>query len=306
MEGTSEPDYILAKWLSGKLTAAEQRAFEKTEDFDLYKRIVEETDIIKLPKSDLSEKFEQQLAYNKRLEAAKVSRKVITFRPWLYGSAATFLLLLGLSLFWNTATVVTTGFAENRTIVLPDSSTVIINADTRLTYDEDTFIKDKKIKLSGEAYFKVQKGGRFKVTTENGSIQVLGTEFNVYSREALLKVFCDEGKVAVMVNSDSLVLTKGLGAFSNKNSGLQFTLDEDKSPQWRAGKSLFIKAPLSQVLAELKRQFNITLKSNDIDISRAYSGYFQYRDLKNALDGICQPMNITYTIKGDKVELRNK
>ena len=306
MEDPNDQEYILANWLAGKLSADELRVFEKGEDFELYKKIIAETDTLKLPKPDLKEKFQQQLRYNRNLADSKPTNKVISFKPWQYAAAASILLIVGLSFLWNSATVINTGFAENRTIILPDSSTVILNADTELTYDEDTFIKEKKIKLSGEAYFKVEKGGRFEVITDNGSVHVLGTEFNVYSRQTLLNVFCDEGKVAVMANNDSLLLTRGLGAFSKNKGILQFTPSEEKSPQWRAGRSVFVKAPLSQVFSELERQYNITLQHTDVNISRAYSGAFQHQDLKSALDRICQPMNIDYTIKKNKVELRNK
>ena len=305
-EDNNIPENRLAKWLEGTLTPEELKAFENSKDFEIYQKIADETATLKLPKPNLKEKFEEQLIFNNKLKTSPKIIKMKPIRPWMYAVAAGILLFFGLQLFLNQDTVITTNFAENKTITLPDNSTVIINAGSEIRYNADTFLASRHIQLLGEAYFKVEKGSQFKVQTTHGSIQVLGTKFNVYSRNTMLKVFCDEGKVAVVSQKDSLVLTKGMGAFTQANTKLQLTPIDFKSPQWQNGKLIFYRASLAEVLAEIEIQFDVSINADTIDINRLYTGTFKSDNLEAALNAVCIPMNISYTIADDNVQLQNK
>jgi len=305
-EDTNIPENKLAKWLIGKLTTTELDAFKKTKDYALYKKIAEESDKLKLPKPNLKEKFEQQLAYNKSLNKDLKQNKTRLLRPWIYSTAAAIALLLGLQLFLNQDKAITTDLATKQTITLPDGSIAVLNAASKLSYDENNFLKKRVLKLEGEAFFKVKKGSSFIVNTPNGTIKVLGTKFNVFTRKTTLRVFCDEGKVAVNSKGDNLVLTKGMGAFSKAGYSLQYTPSEIKSPQWRIGRSTFLERPLGEVVAELERQFNVKINVSDINTERLYTGTFTHQNLRIAMKAVCMPMNITYSINENNVQLHNK
>lgn len=98
---------------------------------------------------------------------------------------------------------------EIASLTLPDNSQVTLNAGSQVVYSGNRFNTRRKIQLTGEAYFKVTKGNTFSVVTTEGTVTVLGTTFNVRSRDEKLSVFCYTGKVKVSDPFKAVYLTKG-------------------------------------------------------------------------------------------------
>lgn len=91
-----------------------------------------------------------------------------------------------------------TGFGEKLDIELDDGSQVTLNANSVLRWTEDwQDNKGRQVVLEGEAFFEVkrQDGIPFTVVTDDVAVEVLGTSFNVDSRESSTRVYLDEGKV---------------------------------------------------------------------------------------------------------------
>ncbi len=93
----------------------------------------------------------------------------------------------------------TAGYGETRTVVLPDQSTVVLNANSSIRYDR-RWAQDKPrvVQLEGEAYFSVQhlqNNQSFTVHTDNLAVEVLGTEFNVLHRRGSTQVTLASGKI---------------------------------------------------------------------------------------------------------------
>ena len=206
---------------------------------------------------------------------------------------------------------------KTTTIILPDNSDVILNADSRIEYRRYGWLSDRKVNLKGEAYFSVKHGNRFTVVTEhNQKIVVTGTKFNVFTRNAQLEVKCFEGSISVETpKAKSISLVKGEGVRINKTEILpqHFEVDSIATPKWTKGEFYFNNLPLNIVLDELSRQFNITVTSEGISSeTRNYTGYFKHNNLPQALDLICIPMGFTYQISSDSTsviiyqELKNK
>jgi len=101
-----------------------------------------------------------------------------------------------------------TGYEETRTILLPDSTVVILNAHSSITYNSEFANKpNREISLQGNAYFKVKKKAdhrSFTVHANTVSITVLGTQFNVNARSRATEVVLTSGKVKVSVDDHSL------------------------------------------------------------------------------------------------------
>jgi ferric-dicitrate binding protein FerR (iron transport regulator) len=64
---------------------------------------------------------------------------------------------------------------------------LILNAASKLSFNEKKWADQRALTLEGEAFFKVQKGQTFSVNTTAGVITVLGTQFNVKERKTILK-----------------------------------------------------------------------------------------------------------------------
>ena len=99
-------------------------------------------------------------------------------------------------------------------VELPDGSSVIMNHNSSIQFDKD--FEERNISLQGEAYFDVVPSDvPFIVTTDLGEITVLGTRFNVNSREDDLEVEVETGKVELETGEENTKLFAGQGARFN-------------------------------------------------------------------------------------------
>jgi transmembrane sensor len=182
---------------------------------------------------------------------------------------------------------------------LPDGSQIALNAGSRIRYDQNNFGSERKVNLDGEAFFSVVKGSKFVVSTRNGNVTVLGTSFNVYSRDNEFIVTCVTGKVKVTSDDASIVINPGESSRLSDGKLVSSTVNNTEATTgWIKGEFTYENSPLNQVLGEIERQFNIKFVGGNFD-SRYFTGTFTNKDLKNTLDIVCIPMGLTYAV-GDK------
>ncbi|HUX54513.1 MAG TPA: FecR domain-containing protein [Williamwhitmania sp.] len=188
--------------------------------------------------------------------------------------------------------------------MLPDGSEVKLNADSKITYSKLGWDKHRIVSLQGEALFHVTKGDKFEVHTTLGFVRVLGTKFNVSVRDGRLQVDCLEGKVAVFLkDGDDQVLIGGEILTADGSSVVRAPLNPSIDVTWVHGEFFFEAAPLPEVFAELERQFNVQIHSTNIS-GRTYTGFFRKGNLTEALDMVCVPMGLKYTVQGNIVTIR--
>ncbi|MFY0593863.1 FecR family protein [Roseivirga sp.] len=202
-------------------------------------------------------------------------------------------------------TVYSTGLAVTETQFLPDNSEITINASSSISLMEEKWAEERTLSLSGEAFFDVIPGSKFTVLTELGDISVLGTSFNVFVREDILKVSTFSGKVRVESGENSTILLKGdeLVFDSNKDEWNVKRFSENQTATWRSGSFHFESTPLDKVIEALERQFAIEIEvDRDVD-QNIYSGYFSKTDLKEALQLVFTPMGMQFKIDGNKVNV---
>jgi len=179
---------------------------------------------------------------------------------------------------------------------LPDGTQVNINAGSKIVYARHDFLKNRNVVLQGEAFFEVVKGNTFHISTANGEIKVLGTSFNVYSREDLFKVSCISGRVWVSSENQSVEIGPGESA-TLRNDDLISYLDNNLSSTtgWIKGEFYYENSPLNLIFNEMERQFNIKFVNAKM-IEKYFTGSFTNNDLGNALDIVCIPMGLKYEI----------
>ncbi len=196
---------------------------------------------------------------------------------------------------------IATKAGEQREVKLPDGSTATLNALSSLDFSPKTWTDDRYVVLEGEAYFKAKKGKTFTVRTEQGTVEVVGTVFNVYARGEELEVKCAEGRVQVInpEGTERVLLKKGeqvtvLRGQMQDRQGLAFY------PNWFKGESAFRSAPLGRVFEEMERQYGVLVLADSLG-ERSFSGKFVHKDLKKALKMVCDPMKLKYEVRGDTV-----
>ncbi len=200
-----------------------------------------------------------------------------------------------------------TSIAKTSNITMPDQSIVNLNATSTLSYDENNFSKDRKLNLDGEAFFKVEKGQRFVVETKNGSVEVLGTSFNVFSRSGLFEVECLTGKVKVTnkSGSESVLLSPNESCQLNGNKLLKKSTGL-KDSEWTKGIYHFEETPLLEVIEELERQFKIAVSMTSEVENKKYTGAFEKKNLKDALHAVTWPLGLEYTINENTANANGK
>jgi ferric-dicitrate binding protein FerR (iron transport regulator) len=223
---------------------------------------------------------------------------------WLSAAAAV-VIMLGVGFFYlqSLEPTLEAPLAQRAEAVLPDASEILLNAGSEITYNEAQWSEDRRIELKGEAFFKVARGETFTVETPTGKVTVLGTQFNVQQRGTVFIVSCYEGLVRVDYKGESLELPAGRSFRVVGNKTETIDIQEGAVPGWTRNESTFRSMPLSFVLEELERQYDIEVTFGDIDTNRIFSGSFSNTNMDLALKSISAPLQLNYEVKGNKVLL---
>ena len=262
--------------------------------------IINLTEKLKVPEGRSKDDIWAELQQKIEKGAKKEQKPIIKQAFFQYSIAASIIILFGMFFLMNMnkTTEIIVNAGQINTIFLPDSSEVIINSVSKLSYKSNKWEKDRIVSLNGEAYFKVQKGCTFIVKTPKGNIQVKGTIFNVFCRDNTLEVKCTEGTVLVNTkNNKTIELNKNEGIKFGTNNEIQnLNLTKSNSNLWTNGQFYFENTDLKYVFKELERQFNVKIKFPE-ESNRYFNGYFTNKDLKQALKMICKPMKLNFKIK---------
>ncbi len=220
--------------------------------------------------------------------------------------AASFLLIIGLAYIKYSKVEINTSNGQMLTIKLPDKSEVQINACSKIYFSRFWLLNKREVNFEGEAFFKVRKGKTFTVNTFSlNRIEVLGTQFNVYARNNNLKVTCFEGKVKIVSSKgQSKEIPAGFESrlVNDVIDISQYSHNTLQKPLWTNGEFYFEATPLSEVIAEVMRQYPVKIKTTNFDpAKRFYTGYFTNKNLIQALELITIPMNLKYDFVNDSL-----
>jgi transmembrane sensor len=213
-------------------------------------------------------------------------------------AAAIILLFIGIRILLNRnpLTNVIADKGKHIEYQLPDGSQVSINAQSTMAFEKAKFTTKRYLTLDGEAFFKVKKGKVFTIHTQYANVRVLGTSFDVLTRENTFKVSCLTGKVLIYSDKQSMIIFPGQSIISTNNTLSKY---EDKNIEkvanWRLGRYYFENIALNLVFKELERQFNVNVVLPEGD-NKFFTGEFNNKNLADALDIICIPMDLTYEI----------
>ncbi len=290
----------LAKWLNDELTEAELAEFKLSDEYASCQRILEASNSLEAPVFNVDEAL-MALKNKQTLNSTKVVQ-LQPFKKFLRVAAAIAVLLTGSYFYLNSLDEnISTQYAENKEVVLPDASTIILNADSEISYSEKEWDEKRNIALEGEAFFKVAKGKRFTVATENGTVAVLGTQFNVENRADFFEVTCYEGLVSVTFDAKETKLPAGTSFMVIHGKIVDAEVPNTNVPAWINDESSFKSIPLKYVLNEFERQHNIKVETQNIDTDQLFTGTFSNTETELALQSISVPSRIKFNLEGNKV-----
>ncbi|WP_179348504.1 FecR family protein [Winogradskyella pacifica] len=291
-----DKEYLLKKWLDNNLSEAEAEAFNALDDAKLYNEIAEEAQRFSGHHNAKVPAFEALESQLQNKKASSINWMNIASR-----FAAVFVIGLTLFLFLNrdNTNTIATDLAQKETITLPDNSRVELNELSQLTYSPSNWDNERTLNLKGEAFFDVEKGKQFDVNTDFGKVTVLGTEFNVFTKDSIFKVTCYEGLVQVSYN-DAVIKVPAGSEFILKSGTAKKSIIAIAEPYWLKNMSVFKDASVQAVLLEFESQYNITITDSIAANTLRFTGAFEHDNLNNALKSITQPLGLTYEIINNK------
>lgn len=314
LELSEDPSFI--RWTKGSSTKDSNDWDQWLQDHPEKKPIVEQAqslvNAMKFAVEETSKASEDRLwntisseingTQNTTIKA--INRRAAVVRMITYGAVAAVLLFV---LFQNIGsdfdTTVQVPYANVEKVVLPDGSEVTVNADSKLQFDKESWNNNRLVSLEGEAFFSVKKGSKFSVKTQNGSVEVLGTSFNVYDRSGLMKVHCETGKVAVKSKGNESILTpkQSVSVEQGTHTFKAQVPESENRSTWRSGIFVYSSALLDEVINELERQFDIVITIDNSFLKEKYTGSFNKAHKEKALTEVFYPLGLKYDVNGKNV-----
>lgn len=164
--------------------------------------------------------------------------------------------------------ILTTPRGGQYRVTLPDGTQVWLNSASSIRYPTVFTGNERKVEITGEAYFEVTKNAAmpFKVATRNMEVEVLGTHFNInaYNDESITKTTLLEGKVKVRSSDSrpkaSLVLQPGEQAqISEIHEPIRLIrgIDVEEVTAWKNGYFSFTDAGITAIMRQAARWYNV-------------------------------------------------
>ena len=180
--------------------------------------------------------------------------------------------------------------AEEKSVLLSDGTKVILNSDSKLTYNRNYNENNRSVHLIGEAYFSVEKGNiPFNVLTPYGKISVLGTSFNIRARNDGFEVGVNDGEVQVSNENSLLNLSKGqlIDVESEFFSSNIIQVPTDQYPDWLNRKFYCNETTLESLCLEIERTFDIKINFTNPNLKDlTITGVIEASDLDNVLQTV--------------------
>jgi ferric-dicitrate binding protein FerR (iron transport regulator) len=164
------------------------------------------------------------------------------------------------------------------TVILPDGSSVCLNAASTLSYPTVFGSVRREVRLEGEGFFKVahQVNAPFVVHTGKENIEDLATSFDVknYPTDSAEYTTLLEGSIRVLAGGQSQVLRPGEQAVSMDNGGFTVArIDTFETTAWVTGRLSFSDEPLSSVMKQLSRWYDVGVVYKDKGIGDPVFGH---------------------------------
>lgn len=318
---TDRLKYLLDRDLKGNMTPEEREELDNSlldMDNDAgFKRLFDA--VFDASPADTYPRHKSDILFEKIVHTTHPHKKRKLFK-W-YWVAAAFAVLVGSSMVFMYYKLAPTDsyqmFAPNEVktagrkdyVILPDSSMVTLNKDSRILYDSQDHDDMRVVTLEGEAFFDVKRDEKrpFIVKTAGVETRVLGTKFNinVLGKDAV-EVTVQEGSVQVQTDGSVLGVVK---------AGQQFIYDKktdriQKSKinilptlAWRANDIIFNDATVEEVFQKLEQRFEkVVVVDGQLENNKRMSTvFFGEETLDEVLTVVCAFYQYSYRIEGNQI-----
>lgn len=200
---------------------------------------------------------------------------------------------------------------QKLTFQLPDGSKVRLNAESQLSFPSFFEDGERIVKLTGEAFFEVEKDSLKPFIVQSGHVQtrVLGTSFNVraYVEDENIEVALLTGKVQVNNLSDandSYIIDPGQVIHFDSNGDKKIDLFNYQSVfGWKEGLLIFTDTEFREIIKKLSRWYGVTFHIEGERPVWKYNGTFSDASLEEVLEVLSSSERFNYQIDGKKVKI---
>lgn len=200
-------------------------------------------------------------------------------------------------------------------LVMSDSTKVWLNSETTLRFPVQFAANERRVELTGEAYFEVTKNAMvpFIVTSGNQQVRVIGTEFSIssYSDNPTIFTTLVKGRVEVSLenfpekkmflnpNEQSIVSV-------NENQIQKKTVDVSSYIAWKDGRFVFNDQQLEEIMSTLSKWYDVqVIFTNQSDKKLRFTGNLErYEDFNNILTKIERTNEVKFEIEKNLITIK--
>jgi ferric-dicitrate binding protein FerR (iron transport regulator) len=195
-------------------------------------------------------------------------------------------------------------------LVLADGSKVWLNAASTLKYPTAFVGNERKVDITGEAYFEVahNAGMPFIVSKGETSVRVLGTHFNVnsYDDETSLNITLLEGSVKVIKGNESVLILPGQQAevsndIATPKSIKILAADVDDVLAWKNGLFSYKGAGIETIMRQVSRWYNVDVVFQKQVKEKFYAQVSRNTDVSNLLRMLEATKAVHFKIEGKTI-----
>jgi ferric-dicitrate binding protein FerR (iron transport regulator) len=207
-----------------------------------------------------------------------------------------------------------TAYGQTKRVTLPDGSVVTLNANSRLNL-RDTWglAPPREVWLEGEGFFSVARradGRKFTVHTDQLTVEVLGTKFNVAQRRNRTTVVLSEGKVKLTANAgrkQSVLMQPGdhIALAARDTTFNRKTVSPENYTAWTENELFFENAPLPEVLQQVEDYYGVKIILQDTTAAeKRFTSSLPNTNLDVVLKSIAAVYHLEVSRQQDRVILR--
>lgn len=213
----------------------------------------------------------------------------------------------------NKVVIASTSAQENRYVLLPDSSTVLLHPGAKINYHFDG--KTRQLTLTGEAYFDIKHKADQPFIIHTGQLitTVLGTAFNIkaYPGQKVI-VAVTRGKVSVIDETKKMlaILTpnQSVEYSGETKTASQHTIKSEEVITWVKADVQFDDVPFKELAEKLEHRYDVSIRFKNPDLEKQLiTGHFDGTEpLDRVLKIISETTATAYTIDGNVVTVDTK
>lgn len=192
-------------------------------------------------------------------------------------------------------------------LILPDGSKVWLNAASSMRFPTSFTGKERRVEITGEAYFEIAKNPAmpFKIQAGGGEVEVLGTHFNInaYGDEPTVKTTVLEGAVAVKKETARQVLERGQQAAFGPQGGITLSKDVDVALEtaWKDGFFWFDNTDIHTLMRQVSRWYDVEVTFKGKIEDDGFTGKIPRNVPLSKLLNVLEQYELHFSIEGKKI-----